>query len=252
MGGQRCIVHGSIHFPKVEFSGRLGLEAAGRIRKALERAKERVFRPEQTNALLKGKLETDGVSCRVEPAYLSANVLLGAGMLYTRTTTASLVWMVLNSIILMSDKGNYVTNSEPAYFSVAVRSPCNGTYTFGKSSLLAALHSTAGRADHHRMLRDLAGGMGARVGIQEIIVGMPCREVLALAGEEFGYAISGRVPLGELIILNGWGSTGDVCRLEVQAEAMKAKEEIEVSRLEAEMKTALGRLRNLEKRGAAE
>lgn len=247
MGGQRCIIHGSIHFPEVEFSGRVGTEAAACIRKALEKAKEKDFRPAESYALLRGRLEMEGAGCRVEPAYLPSNVLLGAGMLFTRTTTASLVWMVLNSIVLVSDKGCHITNSEPGYFSVVARNSGNGMcYTLGKSSLRAALRSDAGRPDHHRMFRDLAGSMGARVGIKEIVLGMPCREVLAV-GEKFGYAISGRVPLGELIILNEWGFAKEVCRLEAQAERMRAGEG-DIPRLEAEMRRLLGRLRDLEGR----
>ena len=248
MGGQRAIIHGSIYFPHAEFSGRLGLEAARRIRKAVERARGRMPNFSDSNAPIKGSLDRGGAALG-SGAGLTQQVLLGAGMLYTKTTTASLVWMVLNSIVLLGDQHGRITNGEPGYFSMVLRnSGANGMYTLGKNSLRAALNSPVGMVSHHRMLKNLARGMGAEVGMMEIVAGLPCREVLAVKDEEGGYAIRGRVPIGELVILNDPEVVARVCRLEAQAEALRIGEEADVLQLEKEMIGMLRRLRDLGRR----
>ena len=216
------------------FSGAKGIRVADRIKAALERAKEAVVA--EKNVPIVGQIRNRKEEMEFTLTAPQGNALLGAGHIYLRTSTASLLRKVLNSIFYMGDNCLQEREGEPS-FSTGYALGMDGAskITMGCSSLRAALGIPIDR-EYHAKMRDIVKALfGVEFQLREILLAFPCDSLLAFEGSPARYAINGRVPLGMLTLLNESGQLAEFCMAEAQAEILRAGDGASAKKIYAEL-----------------
>jgi hypothetical protein len=220
--------------PRATFNGAKGGVAAERIRAELERAKDAVV--EERSVPIIGEIDNHKEEMAFSLTIPRGNVLLGAGHIYLRTSTASLMRRVLNSIFYISDSGLQAREGRPSFSTAyALGNQGASAITIGSSSLRTALGIPIDR-EHHAKVRDLIKTLfRVEFSLREIVLAFPCDSLLAFGGGQGRYAINGRVPLGSLTILNESKQLADFCRAEARAELLRAEDGATIKKIYAEL-----------------
>ena len=222
------------------FCGATGAIAADRISAALERAKEAIV--EERNVPLSGEIKTHKEGMELSYTAPRGNVLLGSGHIYLRTSTASLMRRLLNSIFHICDNGLQEREGEPSFSTGYAMGMMGGIsrITMGSSSLRTALLSHIDR-EYHEKIRDIVKALfSVELHLREIVLAFPCDSLLAHEGRPGAYAINGGVPLGRLTLLNDSGQLAEFCRAEAYAEMLRAEEEASAKKIYAELMGMMG------------
>ncbi|MCX6768924.1 MAG: hypothetical protein NTY83_03760 [Candidatus Micrarchaeota archaeon] len=236
-----AVLHHPGKFMIASFSGEKGTMAADRIRAALEKAKEAMVG--EKNVPIVGGISNQKEEMAFAFTAPQGNVLLGAGHIYLKTSTASLVRKVLNSIFYIGDNGLQAREGEPS-FSTGYALGMGGTskITIGSSSLRTALGIPIDRGFHAKMRDIVVALFGVEFQLKEIVLAFPCDSLLAFEGSPGRYAIGGKVPLGRLVLLNESGQLGEFCKAEADAEILRAGEGSSARKIYSELMDKMGEM----------
>ncbi len=236
-------------FMMAEFTGNKGIMATDRIKAALEKAKEAVVA--EAHVPIVGEVSNRKEEMEFSLTAPRGNVLLGTGHIYLRTSTASLMRKVLNSMFYIGDNGLQAREDEPSFSTgYALGMGGSSKITTGSSSLGTALGIPIDREFHAKMRDIVTALFGVEFQLKEIILAFPCGSLLAFEGSPGRYAINGKVPLGKLVLLNESAQLAEFCRAEAVAENMRTGCASDPGKIENELMERIGGMaRSLEIRG---
>ncbi len=233
------------------FRGATGTVAAERIGAALDRAKDAVVG--ERNVPISGEIKSHREGMELSYTAPRGNVLLGSGHIYLRSSTASLMRRLLNSIFYIGDNGLQEKKEEPSFYTGYAIGMMGGVsrITMGSSSLRNALLNPIEREYHEKIMNIVRALFGVELQLREIILAFPCDSLLALEGKPGTYAINGGVPLGRLTLLNESEKMAEFCRAEAYAEMLRTGDGASAKGIYAELVGMVGGMANMLGAGSA-